>query len=383
MRSVAKHELYAVIARRFAQGGIHACLWRDPDEFPRLVGFDMDVIVRPRCWRIARQSVESTLHACGWHVLACIRRGTLHTILAMRNNGCASGDDFLQIDLHRFLTARTVPFVDLPPLFERAVLVDGAPFLSAADGATVAMLEATLMGGLPKPRIAAAFEEATRAEPGRVAELLRRAVGASAPDPGVSGWNWGKAFFQALRCRPLTFAAALWMIAWERLAAFLQPSGLVIAVSGPHGVGKSALIESLSKSARRKICLGIDVFHTRPFLLPPAALSPTRGDQVRRRDRKTTAITSWMRLALVLADYWLGYWARIRPSLAKGNLVIFDRHFLDYRVEPEIRGIGLGETVLRYANRFIPQPSLQVILLARPASKTASTAASHRNTPTF
>jgi glycosyltransferase involved in cell wall biosynthesis/thymidylate kinase len=365
--TISKHELYPILARRFAEGGIHACLWRDPDEFPRLIGFDMDVIVRPRCWRTARESVERALDDCGWRVLACIRRGTLHSLLAMRKDArSASDDDFLQIDLHRFLTAGAIPFVDPAPLFERAVIVAGAPFLSATDAATVSMLEARLNQS-PKPRIPAAFEQATRTEPQRVAELLRGAVGDAVTNSDASDARLlRKALLQALRRRPLTFTAALWLIAWERTAAFLRPKGLLVAVSGPHGAGKSALIDALSRTARRKVCSGVDIFHTRPFLIPPAALARERGDQIRNRERKTTTTTSWLRLTIALADYWLGYWARIRPLLARGNLVIFDRYYSDYRVEPRIRGIGLGEAVMRHAGRLVPRPSLQVTLFAAP-----------------
>jgi glycosyltransferase involved in cell wall biosynthesis/thymidylate kinase len=365
--TISKHELYPILARRFAEGGIHACLWRDPDEFPRLAGFDMDVVVRPRCWRIARESVERALDDCGWRVLASIRRGTLHSLLAMRKDAhSASDEDFLQIDLHRFLTAGAIPFVDLMPLFERAVVIDGAPFLSATDAATVSMLESRLDES-PKPRTPAAFEQAKRTQPERVAELLRAAVGDPVNNLDASGARLRrKTLLQALRRRPLTFAAALWLIAWERMVAFLRPSGLLVAVSGPHGAGKSALIEALSRIARRRVCSGVDVFHTRPFLIPPAALARERGNQIRNRERKTTTIMSWLRLTLALADYWLGYWVRIRPRLARGNLVIFDRYYSDYRVEPRIRGIELGEAVMRYAGRLVARPSLQVTLLAAP-----------------
>jgi glycosyltransferase involved in cell wall biosynthesis/thymidylate kinase len=366
--TISKHELYAILARRFADGGVQACLWRDPDQFPRLVGFDLDVIVRPGCWRTAYELVERVLDECDWRVLACIRRGTLHTLLAMRRDACsASDDDFLQIDLHRFLTAAAIPFADLAPLFERAEVVSGAPFLSPTDAATVSMLEARLTDQSPKSRVPAAFEQAKHTEPERVAEILRRAVGDLVIDPEASGAQLlRKALVQALRRRPLTFGAALWLIAWERAAAFLRPNGLMLAVSGPDGAGKSALIEALSRMARRKVCSGVNIFHTRPFLIPPAALSRDRSDQIRNRERKATTITSWLRLTIALADYSLGYWARIRPRLARGNLVIFDRYYSDYRVEPRIRGIQLKEGIMRRAGRLVPRPSLQITLLAAP-----------------
>lgn len=372
-RSASKSELYAVLARRFLRGRIHACLWRDPHEFPRLIGFDMDVIVRPRSWSAVPRLIQEALHDCGWHLLAWVRRGTVHTLLVRRNNASSlSDDDFLQIDLHRFLTARAVPYVDLPALFERAVMIEGAPFLSPVDGATISMLEPTFTGNSPNSRTAAAFEEAKRAEPTRVAQLLCQAVGNAGLEPGLSSSRiWRRALFQAVLRRPVAFATILWLIAAERLAAFLRPAGLMISISGPDGVGKSTLIESLSNRAKRRVCLGIDVYHTRPFLIPPASRLLARIQRdgariVRNRERYTSPLTSWVRLAITIVDYWLGYWVKVRPRLAKGNLVVFDRYFLDYRVEPRIRGIDLSQTILRHANRSIPRPHLQIVLVAAP-----------------
>jgi len=372
LRPVSKPELYSILARRFAVD--HAYLWRDPDVFPKLAGFDMDVIVRGKSWKTIPTLITEVLDQCRWSILANVRRGTVHTLLAMRDssNG-SSDDDFLQIDLHRFLTASGVPYVDLSTLFQRAVTIDSAPFLCPADGATVSILDSVITGHTPKPQKVAAFAEAQRVEPDRVSYLLRRALGRRADAllrAGVPPRRiWYNSFIQALRRRPVTFALALWLTMTERASAFISPAGLMMSISGPDGVGKSTLMKHLSRLVERKVCLGVQVYHSRPYLIPRLAYLLPRDRRIRTLatrgyEKKKSPLKSWLRLTILVVDHLLGYWVKIRPQLARGKLVIFDRHFLDYRVDPQIRGIDLHPLVLRRANALIPRPDLQVVLLA-------------------
>lgn len=378
---VSRGEMYMILARRFVTDRIQAYLWRDLDEFPKLVGFDMDVVVaNNRSWRKIFPLLQDTVEQCGWRILASIRRGTVHTIFTGRTS--VNNDDFLQIDLHRYLTAWAVPYVDLPTLIERAVIVDGAPFLSPAAGATISILGPTLMGIRPKARYALALAEAQRTDPEGVSDVIRQALGNRAeallkPGAPVVGL-WRRAFLNAVWQRPITVCKVLCCIARDRLRSFLHPPGTMISVSGPDGVGKSTTLKFLSDLATRRICTRVCIHHTRPYVIPRLArFLPRRAREkkltTRAYERRSSYPKSWLRLAILILDYNLGYWLRIRPGLARGEMVVFDRDFLDIRADPRIRGICLSDGILNHVESLIPQPDRRVVLTARPHTITSRT----------
>lgn len=80
---------------------------------------------------------------------------------------------------------------------------------------------------------------------------------------------------------------------------------------------------------------------------------------------------SWLRVAILLMDYNLGYWVKVRPRLVRGELVIFDRYFLDVRVDPLMRGVDLPDSILKRIGKLIPRPHLSIVLAAEPQTLVA------------
>ena len=142
----------------------------------------MDIVARDkRSFRKISTLIQNVLEQCGWAILAHVPHGGAHTFLTRRKHGASlHEDDFLQIDVHRYLTVAAVPYVDLDDLIKRAVVVDGAPFLCRVDGATVSLLGYALMGIRAKARYELAFAEARSLNSESVANLLRRALGSQA-----------------------------------------------------------------------------------------------------------------------------------------------------------------------------------------------------------
>ncbi len=143
---------------------------------------------------------------------------------------------------------------------------------------------------------------------------------------------------------------------WRR---WRYPTGLFVAVLGPDGSGKSTLIRRLpaavGQAFRRR-----DAFHLRPRLLPAAGGKAMVDDPHAEPPR--SALSSVLKILYLTLDYWLGYWLRVRPRLARSSLVLFDRYFYDLFADPGRYRYAGPLWLLRLAGRLVPKPDLCLVL---------------------
>jgi thymidylate kinase len=133
-------------------------------------------------------------------------------------------------------------------------------------------------------------------------------------------------------------------------------SGLYVAFLGVDGAGKSTLLQALAANPPAWFN-GVSVRHLSPLgvrhhgdVSDPHA-SPPRG----------------LAMSLLKCGYWFlehqfGYRRNVAPELAKGWLVLFDRHFVDALVDPRRYRYGGPRWALRLLWRLVPKPDLIVFL---------------------
>jgi thymidylate kinase len=138
-----------------------------------------------------------------------------------------------------------------------------------------------------------------------------------------------------------------------------EPTGLVVAVLGPDGSGKTSVgdaVELRLAPAFRRV--GREHFlpwwlRTRrnagPVTDPHGA--PPRGP-----------VSSTLKLAYYLAEAWLGHALRVWPAKVRSTLVLFDRHYHDLRVDPRRYRYGGPMWLARLVGRLIPKPDIFVLL---------------------
>ncbi len=142
---------------------------------------------------------------------------------------------------------------------------------------------------------------------------------------------------------------------WDR---FRHPSGFVLGLLGPDGVGKTtALVGAralLEGCFRRE-----DHFHFRPHVGQqtdgPPVTNP-HGQPPRPGPLST------LKLLYYLADTWIGWLSRVRPAKVRSSFVIFDRTLADVAVDPRRYRIARAGWLARRLHRFAPQPDLVVVL---------------------
>lgn len=138
-----------------------------------------------------------------------------------------------------------------------------------------------------------------------------------------------------------------------------RPTGLVVAVLGPDGSGKTTIIEhlerELSPAFRR-----LQRFHLRPHFgkakRNDAPVTNPHAQQPRSR------LASEAKALLFLADYWIGWLLSVYPAKVESTLVIFDRYYHDMLVDTVRYRLSERTLLVRWLAKGVPSPNLWLIL---------------------
>ena len=143
----------------------------------------------------------------------------------------------------------------------------------------------------------------------------------------------------------------------------LEPTGLALAFLGTDGSGKSTIMARVEKD------LGPAFTRTARYRLRPGMPEGQGGD---KPVTDPHALPAWgvtlslSKLGLWMADYTLGYAARVYPRLVRSTCVLFDRYYHDLLVDTARYRYGVPPWLVRAASRLVLRPDLFVFLDAPP-----------------
>jgi thymidylate kinase len=171
---------------------------------------------------------------------------------------------------------------------------------------------------------------------------------------------------------------------WKRiLNRTAAPTGLLVAVLGADGAGKSSVIvESMDRLDA--VFGGSTCYHFRPMFgrTPDTAHTKAPHDLPPRG-----ALVSIVKLLYYVLDYLVGYTCLVYPRIARSQLVFFDRYFDDILIDPLRYRYGGPMWIVRALKPLVPKPDLVIYLdatadtlLARRAEVTSGEAARQRET---
>ncbi|MEJ5366523.1 MAG: hypothetical protein WHS86_15620 [Desulfosoma sp.] len=184
--------------------------------------------------------------------------------------------------------------------------------------------------------------------------------------------------WHAFRGSPIRYVVNRSHVFLSKVARMLRPPGLVLAVLGTDGSGKSTAISAMEPVLSHATHGAFHVKHLRPGLLPPLArFRGVRSEQPGpvtdpHGSTPSGAVGSLVRVLYLLLDYILGYWILIRPQIAKQPAVfVFDRYAYDMALDPRRFRIGLPPKFFRRLIRLAPKPDL-IFCLHAPVDVIAS-----------
>ncbi|HBE17627.1 MAG TPA: thymidylate kinase-like protein [Cyanobacteria bacterium UBA11149] len=146
----------------------------------------------------------------------------------------------------------------------------------------------------------------------------------------------------------------------RRIKRVLYPTGVMVAILGPDGSGKSTVItevsQNLAPAFRRthnmhiRPKLGIPANHYHPPTIDPQGEAPRSW------------LMSTVKLFYYLFDYAVGYLLKVYPKLVYSTLVIFDRYYYDMIADPKRYRYGGYLWLVKLLTPLIPKPDLLIVL---------------------
>jgi len=150
-----------------------------------------------------------------------------------------------------------------------------------------------------------------------------------------------------------------------------EAKGAFVVLLGLDGSGKTTLARRLIVLASKtKTVSGVRYFHWLPSLGSRFEFPlPEPGNQPRKTERPFGALHSLLsaaRLARNIIRAQLAWWLRLRPLCNRGHLVIADRYFYNYHLDPlSVKYFG-PRWLLALAGHFFPKPDVVITLNAPP-----------------
>ena len=153
-----------------------------------------------------------------------------------------------------------------------------------------------------------------------------------------------------------------WANYWKhQILRSTNPPAPWIGIFGMDGSGKS----SVANYMKDKLCPGkpfmkICIEHWRPEFFHKSK----SADQViePHGNSKRGTILSLAKLGFLVLDWFFGFWQSVLLPRAKGQLVIFDRHYVDLLVDPRRYRYGAPLWIARLVGVLIPKPDLFILL---------------------
>ena len=355
----------AAVFEALDSAGIRYCVLHGYEEFPRLVGSDIDIVVSrdaetDKLNGIVAQPVEKSG--------ARIVRG--HNLFITLQIG--SGLNFVTLDFQKDCAVGGIRVCEGEAILgsRRRHSLCWVPTAGLEFACTLAraILKRRLDDRRTK-RLGRLFEQ----DSGECLAMLRkhwreRRVEEFA-SAALSGNWWPIVRQQATLRRELrldriradaSWHASNYLRAWSaRVKRVLRPRGLNVVLLGPDGAGKSSVIAALESGmigpfARTEV---------RGFA--PALHRLVRGGPV-RTDQPHALPARSLPVSMLRAGYWLFYnWMSfftIRLAIARNTLVLNDRHFIDILVDRVRYRYGGPGWLLRLISRLAPQPHMFVLL---------------------
>lgn len=379
----APRTLAALLTAAFAawqRAGLPFVVLRNYENLPASTTNDIDILIAPRHKQEAEALLIRAAASAGWRLH---NRAQFSPVSLFFYESATLQQ--IQIDLFFSLKWRGFDM-----LSANEVLAEHRPrgefaIPSARHEAVLNLLARLLYAGVAREKYRAGVRQTFRESSAPVTSVLLTRFGSRWADwlvQAVLAERWADieaaaaqlrralAFRQLIR-NPLLPLGTLIADAVRLTGRWLRPPGLFVVLNGPDGCGKSTIAQALPAALRNSFNPG----KGRHIHWKPRVLFQPRGTAVAAMQPHAAPARSVpVSIAYFLAhwlEFFLGAWLQIRFRLFVNGMVVAERYYLDFFVDPRRYRLNAPSWLVRAGWRLLPKPNLVLLLDAPPATLSA------------
>lgn len=302
--------------------------------------------------------------------------GEIPLMYIERNGVCSFFWKWGHIDIHSFIEFRGANYISNDIIISQRIInsnhISEAPIHIQA---LVCWITSLILGGFFKMRYKPIIIQAAQESGEAFHKCLQFALGPI----------WGQRMFSlAYEKRPedsekwiRSLRRVLWWIAFKRspfntlarlanfrknqIIRYANPPAPWVAILGLDGSGKSTIAKSIKETlGHGKPFMDVRIPHWRPFFFRKCQNMSTFVEPHGKSERGI--FSSLAKLGFLVLEWIFGFWQCVLFPRARGQLVIFDRHYIDLLVDPRRYRYGAPLWIARLVGVLIPKPDLFILL---------------------
>jgi thymidylate kinase len=386
-------QLLMDIINNLKKHGVNYCVLRNYEEIPYFVGHDVDILLDENHKDLFDKTIDSTIKEIGWEKVYIRNKYKFHTLILYKIE--KENVQLLKFDLWLELSWRGVPWIDSDYILStKENYKDFYIPRKGAEAAVTVLKELTGGGNVPEKYYDKILKLSLADKEGFY-KSLQPIFKTYTEDLylAVSNGEWKqiddfkntikKRIFSNKNKRKKTSKVLNFLIheIKSRVASSLHPKGGLVTFIGPDGSGKSTVLDLVSNrldivypekhkfhmrfgffpdlktglgfTAVKEEIKSVDKVKSKSVSLPRNKLKP----------KLVRALASWTVVLYYTIEFFVAH-IKVWRIASRSGLVMFDRYYYDYFVQPSYR--DLIWPFRRLLLFIIPTPRAVVFLKANP-----------------
>lgn len=364
------------------------CILRNYENLPDFIGNDIDILVHPRDSNRFEACIFHVAEASGWKLLKNPRRYGYSSYWFQS----AIKKEYIHFDVWSLIHWKGICWMD-----EKTVLAERQPYKTffipdRIHENCILLVKDLIQIGFIRNKYKETIQHTAIMNTIDFIDCIKWGFNknlASVIHRYIQMADWEKVdalkhrirsalFFRSLLRNPIKLITGIFSFFFGYLlSGFIRPNGIFIVLLGPDGSGKSTIANGMILSMK-KLFPESSYYHGRFGIIPDSRFflnialkfigkrSLPNSEEIKSASRITEPYgmsKAFMYIVYYIVDYILGYFVIVRTH-AIGDIIIFDRYFFDYFVQPHFRNVP--RCILRFLTQVIPSPDMIIYLKCAP-----------------